>query len=332
MEMERFIIDVCPPPAGKSCRLQHVTRWVELNEDPSSYKSGNADEIPSLRRPFSRWLKGTALPSYATRIRLDKLFKDKLGTKWCGRSIDAPEQTLLVALDLIGRSNTPNNQETLAEAEAILAVVNSAVCDLIPRIPNLARPKFTSYRGGKALTSSANRKSNRYAERSKKRPVAYPFIAERINPYDSVSPLCAALMYLVKPNNQTHLPDGLAQALLLDIISGVIAAYIVMLHRNPSEFQTGGLVVDLYRLIYRLFLAEADVSAKGAELVREVFYNRFPEFPVEADELIDRFGRRIGLFRDFIEKSGLSSTEFMALIDPAEPDQAADIERWWKLS
>ncbi|MFV0510211.1 MAG: hypothetical protein ACK5M8_13335 [Shewanella algae] len=329
-EIERFIIDVCPPPAGKSCRLQHVTRWVELNEDPSSYKGGNADEIPSLRRPFSRWLNGTALPSSATRIRLDELFKAKLATKWCGRGIDGPEQALLVAMDLISRNGVPNNQGALFEADALLSVVNTTVCELIPRIPNLERPKFTSYHGGKALTSSVNRKSSRYAVSSKKRPVAYPLITERINPYDSVSPLCAALMYLVKPNNQTHLPDGLAQALLLDVISGVIAAYIVMLHRNPSEFQTGGLVVDLYRMVYRIFLyGEAKVSNKGAELVSEVFYNSFQEFPDESDEMIITYDKLIKLFRCFIDKSGLSSTEFMALVEPVNPDCDTGVLKWW---
>ncbi|MEC8811199.1 MAG: hypothetical protein VXY23_07810 [Pseudomonadota bacterium] len=323
-ELERKCLEIKPADSGeKFDRYEHINRFTACQKDAKK-----RFDLP--RRPFFRWRNGEALPNLTTRRLIDGLFDEDLGSKWGGRSINGPEQALLIALDLISGSNAPNNQETLAEAEAILAVVNAAVCELIPRTPNLERPKFTSYRGGKALTSSVNRKPSRYAEWSKKRPVAYPFIAERINPYDSVSPLCAALMYLVKPNNQTYLPDGLAQALLLDFISGVIAAYIVMLHRNPAEFQTGGLVVDLYRLVHRIFLCgEADESMKGAELVREIFYNRFPEFPVEADELIDRLGRLTGLFRGFIEKSGLFSTEFIALIDPVNPDRSVEVLKWW---
>ncbi|ACR14296.1 hypothetical protein TERTU_0476 [Teredinibacter turnerae T7901] len=265
-ELERKCLEVKPAASGeKFDRYEHLNRFIACHRN-----SKKRFDLP--RRPFFRWRNGEALPNLTNRRLIDGLFDVDLGSKRGGRSINGPEQTLLVALDLISRSNAPNNQETLTEAEEILAVVNSAVCDLIPRIPNLKRPKFTSYRGGKALTSSANQKSSRYAVWSKKRPVAYPFIVERINPYDSVSPLCAALLYLVKPNIQTYLPDGLAQALLLDVISGVIAAYIVMLHWNPSEFQTGGLLVDLYRMVYRIFLSgEAKVSQKGTELVREVF-------------------------------------------------------------
>lgn len=204
------------------------------------------------------------------------------------------------------------------------------MCDLIPRIPNLERPKFTSYRGDKPLTPSVNQKSKRYAAWLKKRPVAYPFIAERINPYDSVSPLCAALMYLVKPNNQTHLPDGLAHALLLDVISGVIAAYIVMLHRNPSEFQTGGLVVDLYRLGHRLFLCgEVEMSKKDAELLSEVFYNHFLEMPIETGELNLRFSHLVGLFGQYIVRAGMSSAEFAKSVESIDPESSKQVINWW---
>lgn len=329
-EIERHIIKACPPPAGKYCRLQHVTCWIELNENPFLYKNGDADEVPSLRRPFSRWLNGTALPSSATRIRLDGLFKEKLGSKWCERGIDDPEQTLLVALDLISRFNTPSDHETLSEAEAILAKVNAAVRDLIPKIPSLDQPKFSSYRGGKALGSLAQRKPSRYANLAGKKVVAYPYITERISPYDTVSPLCAALMYLIKPNNKTALPDDLAQALLLDFISGVIAAYIVMLHRNPTEFQTGGLVVDLYRLVYRLFLCgDEQWDLKKSKLAKEVFYNRFSEFSIPVDDLNLSVARLIGLSRQFIGKAGLSSAEFNELVNPVDPDMCVDVLLWW---
>ncbi|WMS85604.1 hypothetical protein [Pleionea litopenaei] len=322
-EFERKCLEARPPLSeGKYNRHDHINKYTSTFKDAKK-----RFDVP--RNPFFNWRKGKALPSSTTTDLMGGLFGEDLTGKWRSRGVDSPEQTFLCALDLISRNNQPNCSEVLKEADEILGAVSSAVCALIPRIPNLERPKFTSYRGSKSLASSVNRKSSRYVEWSKKRPVAYPFIAERINPYDSVSPLCASLMYLVKPNNQTHLPYGLAQALLLDVISGVIAAYIVMLHRNPSELQTGGLVVDLYRLVHRLFLAETDVSAKGAELVREVFYNRFPEFSVEADELIARLGGLIELFQGFIEKSGLFSTEFAALIDPVNPDRSADISQWW---
>lgn len=218
----------------------------------------------------------------------------------------------------------------IAEAEAILAKVNAAVRDLIPKIPSLDQPKFSSYRGGKALGSLAHRKPSRYANLAGKRVVAYPYITERMNPYDTVSPLCAALMYLLKPNNKTVLPDDLAQALLLDFISGVIAAYIVMLHRNPTEFQTGGLVVDLYRLVYRIFLCgDAKWSVKKSELIKEVFYNRFSELFIEIEDLSFGVTRSIELFHRFVESAGLSSDEVFELVDPVDPDRCVDLVQWW---
>ena len=63
--------------------------------------------------------------------------------------------------------------------------------------------------------------------------------------------------------------------------------------------------------------------------MREVFYNRLPEFSVEADELIARFGRLIELFRNFIEKSGLSSAEFTALFGSVNPDRMENVRVWW---
>lgn len=329
-EIERHIIKACPPPAGKYCRLQHVTCWIELNENPFLYKNGDADEVPSLRRPFSRWLNGSALPSSATRIRLDGLFKEKLGSKWCERGINDPEQTLLVALDLISRFNTPSDHETLAEAEAILAKINAAVRDLIPKIPNLDKPKFSSYRGGKALDSLTQRKSSRYANLAGKRVVAYPFITDGINPYDTISPLFAALMYLIKPNSKTTLPDDLALSLLLDWISGVIAAYIVMLHRNPTEFQTGGLVVDLYRLVYRVFLCESiKKDLKKSELMKEIISIRFSDISFDGDELYLRGEYLINLFEIFINKAGFDFIDFAHFIKPIDPNSQNEVIMWW---
>lgn len=325
-ELERKCLEVKPAASGeKFDRYEHLNRFIACHRN-----SKKRFDLP--QRPFFRWRKGEALPNLTNRRLIDGLFDVDLGSKLGVRSINGREQTLLVALDLISRSNSPNNQETLTEAEEILAVVNSAVCDLIPRTPNLERPKFTSYRGGKALTSSINRKSSRYAEWSKKRPVAYTFIAERINPYDSVSPLCAALMYLVKPNSQTHLPDDLARALLLDFISGVIAAYIVMLHWSPTEFQPGGLVVDLYRMVYRIFLSwVVGVNKNGLELVSEVFYNYFSGFPTEAEEVTTRFNELTKQFLGFIETTGALPAEFLNLIDPVNLDLEMVGECWGHL-
>ncbi|WP_236074717.1 hypothetical protein [Teredinibacter purpureus] len=39
-----------------------------------------------------------------TRKLIDGLLDEKLGSKWGGRGIEDPEQTLLVALDLISRN------------------------------------------------------------------------------------------------------------------------------------------------------------------------------------------------------------------------------------
>lgn len=324
-ELERKCLEVKPADSGeKFDRYEHINRFTACQKDPKK-----RFDLP--RRPFFRWRNGEALPNLTTRRLIDGLFDEDLGSKWGGRGINDPEQALLVALDLISRHCSPNSQDVLAEAEAILAAVNPAVGELIPAIPNLERVKFTSYIGGKALTPSTSKESSRYAEWSKERPIAYPFIAERINPYNFVSPLCAALMYLVKPNNVNYLPDDLAQALLLDFISGVIAAYIVMLHRNPSEFKTGGLVVDLYRLCHRFFLSGAvEVNPKDAELLSEIFYNYFPELSFETDELIGRFSRLIELFLGFVAKSGLSPSEYEVLIDPIIPDRTEDVGEWWE--
>ena len=325
-ELERKCLDVAPADSGeKFDRYEHINRFTACHKD-----SRKRFDLP--RRPFFRWRNGEALPNLTTRRLIDGLFEEKLGSKWGGRGIEDPEQTLLVALDLISRNNTPNTQETLTEAEEILATVNSSICDLIPKIPNLDKPKFTSYQGGKSLTKSADRKSMRYAKWSKSRPVAYPFITERINPYDAVSPLCAALMYLVKPNNKTQLNDSLAQALLLDVISGVIAAYIVMLHRNPTEFQTGGLVVDFYRLVDKLFLSPMVVDkAKEGSLIEEVFYNHFSEIKIGSEDLKQSLFRLVKLFDEFTAKSGLTSTEFMDVIDAVAPGRNSDISEWWAI-
>jgi hypothetical protein len=320
-ELERKCLEVKPVDDGERFdRFEHLNHFIERHQ--------KTFVLP--RRPFFRWRNGEALPNLTTRKLIDGLFSERIGSKWGGRGIDDPEQTLMVALDLISLSNVPNNHETLAEAEAILAKVNAAVRDLIPKIPNLGKPKFSSYRGGKALGSLTQRKSSRYANLAGKRVVAYPCISDRINPYDTISPLCAALMYLIKPNNTTMLPDDLAHALLLDFISCVIAAYIVMLHRNPIEFQTGGLVVDLYRLVYRLFLCgHATWSLKKSELLKEVFYNRFSELSIETEDLTLGVARLIELSHRFVERAGLSSTDFFELIDPVDPDRGSDVHQWW---
>ena len=138
-------------------------------------------------------------------------------------------------------------------------------------------------------------------------------------------------MYLVKPNNKTRLSDDLAQALLLDFISGVIAAYIVMLHRNPTEFHTGGLVVDLYWLVFKLFLnLKENSEATTDSLVSEVFYNHLAELSISSDELKASFDRLVTLFACYSGKSGLSTTEFMVIVDPVDPDRNKVVIKWWQ--
>lgn len=320
-ELERKCLEVKPVDDGERFdRFEHLNHFIERKQ--------KTFVLP--RRPFFRWRNGEALPNLTTRKLIDGLFSEQIGSKWGGRGIDDPEQTFLVALDLISRSNVPSNHETLAEAEAILAKVNAAVRDLIPKIPNLGKTKFSSYRGGKALGSLTQRKSSRYANLAGKRVVAYPCISDRINPYDTISPLCAALMYLIKPNNKTMLPDDLAHALLLDFISCVIAAYIVMLHRNPIEFQTGGLVVDLYRLVHGLFSSgDSDGKEKVINLGKEVFGNWFPEFNIQAEWLISSFGRFHEFLDNYAFRSGLSLEQLFFEIDPVDPNFSDLVIRWW---
>ncbi|WP_331353041.1 hypothetical protein [Cellvibrio sp. UBA7671] len=320
-ELERKCLEVKPVDDGERFdRFEHLNHFIERHQ--------KTFVLP--RRPFFRWRNGEALPNLTTRKLIDGLFSERIGSKWGGRGIDDPEQTLMVALDLISLSNAPNNHETLAEAEAILAKVNAAVRDLIPKIPNLDKPKFSSYRGGKALGSLVQRKPSRYANLAGRRVVAYPYITDRISPYDTVSPLCAVLMYLIKPNNKTVLPADLAQTLLLDFISGVIAAYILMLHRNPTEFQTGGLVVDLYRLVYQLFLCGGtEWNVKKSELIKEVFYNRFSGLPVETEQLKSRIGLLESLFDNHMRKAGISSAELTKFVESIDPSSFNKVIKWW---
>jgi hypothetical protein len=117
-ELERKCLDVAPADSGeKFDRYEHINRFTACHKD-----SRKRFDLP--RRPFFRWRNGEALPNLTTRRLIDGLFEEKLGSKWGGRGIEDPEQTLLVALDLISRNNTPNTQETLTEAEEILATVN----------------------------------------------------------------------------------------------------------------------------------------------------------------------------------------------------------------
>ncbi len=324
-EFEWKCLEARPPLSeGKYNRHDHINKYASTFKDAKK-----RFDVP--RNPLFNWRKGKALPSSTTTDLMGGLFGEDLTGKWRSRGVDSPEQTFLCALDLISRNNQPNCSEVLKEADEILGAVSASICALIPRIPNLERPKHTSYSGGKRLVSSASGKTNRYSKCSQKRPVAFPFIADRINPYDAVSPLCAALMYLVKPNNKTRLSDELAQALLLDLISGVIAAYIIMLHRNSIEFQTGGLVVDLYRLVYGLFLnsKENGEATIDSRLVGEVFYNHLEELSISSDELRTSFDRLVTLFADYSGKSGLSTTEFMAVVDPVDPDRSIGVIKWW---
>lgn len=333
-EIERKILEVDPPGAGRYCRLHHVTRWIELNEDPTAYKGRDADEVaPSLRRPFSRWLGGTALPSSGTRMRIDGLFDEPLGSAWVERKLDSPEQTLLVALDLISKSSPPNRREVLLEADEVLTVVGSSFSKYIPgmiALDGAGHPRITSY-SGIALHDEKKQKRSRKFRYSNKRLIAYPYIKERISPYNPISPLCAGLLYLVKPNNTFSHGDEIAFKMLCDFISGSIAAYLVMLHRNPAEFKGGGLVVNLYRLAFTFFLwPEGCNSKKEHVLLHEIFRNEFPEFKGENGELDNVFARLVALFQSFGDKAGLSNEEVIALMVPANPNNPKEVRSWWR--
>lgn len=103
-----------------------------------------------------------------------------------------------------------------------------------------------------------------------------------------------------------------------------------MLHRNPAEFQTGGLVVDLYRLVHRLFLCgDEQWNLKKSKLVGEVFSNRFSEVSIPVDDLNLSVASLVGLFLRFIEKAGLSLAEFHGIADPVNPDICIDVLQWW---
>ena len=324
-ELERKCLDVRSPSTDKKFdRYEHINRFTTTQK---SHKK----RFYLPRRPFFRWRSGEALPNHTTRTLIDKLFDERLGTKWGNRGNGGPEQTLLCALDLISRSNHVNCESTLKEAEEILRIINASLCNYIPTIPNLDRPKFTSYCGGKLLDSINSKRNIRYPAHKSGKAVAYPYISKRINPYDSVSPICAGLLYLVKPNNISKHSDELTLSLLIDVISGIIAAYILMLHKNPKEFQVGGLVVNLYRLIYKFFLQPTEEYSENTNLLNEVFYNDFPEFSTDACDIKQVFDRLSLLFQQFVNKAGLSRAEFMTVIDPVNPEQPSEIIKWWSV-
>ena len=103
-----------------------------------------------------------------------------------------------------------------------------------------------------------------------------------------------------------------------------------MLHRNPNEFQTGGLVIDLYRLVYNIFLQTENRNDKETDhLVTEVFHNHFAELPIDSRELKSNIGWLVKLLGYYSDKSGLPSTEFMAIVDPVDPDRSKDVIKWW---
>lgn len=323
-EIERSILNVCPPKEGRYCRLQHVTQFIDLNEV--------AEDNASLRRAYSRWLKGGALPSSGTRARIDEIFEEPLGSIWGERKLDSPEQTLLVALDIISKSSPPNTKEILMEADSILETAGKGFCSYIPKMVRLERPRTTSYQGlilnGKKIRK--NKSVARYNS-SGKRIAAYPYISERINFYNPISPLCAGLLYLVKPNSIFVHDDESAFKMLCDFLSGSIAAYIIMLHRNPEEFKNGGLVVNLYRLAFTFFLdTETSKSKKSKSLLHEVFYNEFPEFKGKDGELESIFVRLISLFKKFGEKAGMNIEELVRLIAPMNPDDPKAVCSWWR--
>lgn len=71
------------------------------------------------------------------------------------------------------------------------------------------------------------------------------------------------------------------------------------------------------------------MSKKDAELVGEVFYNRFPEFTTEMEGVTTRLENLVKLFQDFIEKTGLPFSEFALLIDPINPNTGNKVHIWW---
>lgn len=164
-----------------------------------------------------------------------------------------------------------------------------------------------------------------------KRPFALPSIGDRISFYNPISPLCAGLLYLVKPNHTSTHDDDAAFKMLCDFLSGAIAGYIVMLHRNPNEFRLGGLLVNLYRLAFTFFLdTEKNKSKKSNILLNEVFYNEFPEFERKHGELESIFVRLTSLFQKFGEKAGMNIEELVRLIAPMNPNDPKAVCSWWR--
>jgi hypothetical protein len=115
-----------------------------------------------------------------------------------------------------------------------------------------------------------------------------------------------------------------------DFISSVIAAYIVILHRNPAEFQTGGLVVDLYRFLHELFFRfNSFDEVASSPLLREFFNNHFASIPIELDQFRAGCCKLSRVFSDYTYKFGLSLVDMLKLIDLSDPDNAEAILEWW---
>lgn len=74
------------------------------------------------------------------------------------------------------------------------------------------------------------------------------------------------------------------------------------------------------------------ICKSNVNLVKEVFYNRFPEFSVEIDEPVVRFDRVIEPFLSFIGKTGLFFTEFNTVLNPVDSNSTTNIHKWWSFS
>jgi len=323
--LETRCVEVKPPTTAS------FNTYEYLNTFTSTHKSKRKRfDLP--RNPFFNWRSGKALPNKSTRMLFDNLFDGNyLGSKWGERCIDTREQTFLCALDLVSGEIRPNQERVLSEAEEILKSVASGFKDSIPEIPNLSNMKYTRYTGTK-IESSLPSGRTRYADVESKFPVAYNEITDRIEPYNVISNLCAGLMYLVKPNNLSKHDNEIALAILLEFISGVLAAYVHMLNINPIELQRGGPVVNLYRLVYSAFLSPMETKIEAIEqIVSEVFHNDFGGFyKGKEKEILSEVIRLQSLLEGFTQGAGLDRAPFMGIAESINPDAPGKVRDWWE--
>lgn len=282
-------------------------------------------------RVFKNWLKGEKLPNATTCTNMDNAVGEDLSHTYIKRSCNSVIQTFFCALDLISQKATPFDKgQAVAEAEEILQNIYRSTSTLITTVPNLNNPKMTSYQPLRTPSKKLAQPCQRVNDFSRPMPVAYPYIADRLNPYDLTSSFSALLLYAVKPNNLSKHSKDNRLMLVLDIISAAIAGYIVMLHRNPIELSTGGPAIDHYRLIYQHFLFPETTNEQPQSLINEVFNNEYPEFKgwknKKVKEAVLEFKED---YYKFISLAELSELEINKIIQPINPEKPIKISIWW---